>query len=601
MWFLLGIMITILLGVVWLSRRPDPVERDQQQVEMALWVDQVDAELQLAKQFFQDPQHLDYPRAYEILSHLAQQYELPEAYVYLAYMHQKGLGQSPNLQIAMQLLETAHQRGSDEASYYLGDIYRVQGNTVQALHWYQYAVARGSIQAQYYLAVYYFEGIDIPQDYMKAQHIWMDAAKKGHVGAQYRLGRYLWNGEGFAQNHVLAKQYLYQAANQQHPEAIALLQQIDHGLRREQPHTEYDFQYLKQQAFSGHGTAQYEYCFAVLKGLFDPQQQASVVALLVDQAEKNTPYALNLLGTAYAQGLGVELDLRHAFQYWTRAAHLNHSVALCHLAHSQAVGVLMPANSAAAFELYQQAYQKDPSALTIFLLAECYLVGCGITENWEKAIDLITVAAKQKFQLDVCHEADALYALALFYADPLNEFGCDEQAQKYVLWAAEDGSLDAIKAVAFGYLDGQMGFEKNAVQARHYFSLAVVLNDMDAHCQLGCLYLEGQGGSLDFDQAFAHFSIASHAGDRLAMTYLAQCYEQGWGVVEDMPQALALYIQASELGEREAYYHLGRLYAQGHGVVRQIDQALVYLIQAENLGHQKAKRLYDSLQQEYLH
>ena len=121
MWFL-GLVILSVIGFgIWLYQRKSPVERDQQVLSDALWVDQVDAELALARSLFEG-KNPDYERAYTLLQNLSQQHELPEAYMYMAFMQQQGLGRPVDISAAKALLETAHQRGSDEASYYLGQI-----------------------------------------------------------------------------------------------------------------------------------------------------------------------------------------------------------------------------------------------------------------------------------------------------------------------------------------------------------------------------------------------------------------------------------------------------------------------------------------------
>lgn len=187
MWFLVLLLVGMIGCVVWLYQRKSPVERDQQQLSAALWVDHVDAELALAQSLIHGSPP-DYERAYSLLQQLSQQHELPEAYVYMAFMQQQGLGRPVDLNAAKSLLETAHQRGSDEASFYLGQIYQTEQNIAQALYWYQYGVARGNANAQYQLAEFYLEGQGVEQDLEKAKSIWMDAAKKGQVDAQKRCG-----------------------------------------------------------------------------------------------------------------------------------------------------------------------------------------------------------------------------------------------------------------------------------------------------------------------------------------------------------------------------------------------------------------------------
>ena len=599
MWFLLGLVVLLAVLGLWISRRADPVERDTEQVSDGLWLDQIEAQLALAKRLFQAPEQPDYARAYQILEQLAHQHELPEAYVYLAFMHQQGLGRAADVEKAIHLLEAAHQRNSDEASYYLGEIYRAQNNPEQAVYWYQYGVARGHRDAQCRLAEHCALGLGVARDPAKAKSIWMDAAKKGHAEAQYRLGLHFSQGDLWEHDPILAKQYLHQAAEQQHAEALALLttQQQSQGTSD----LALQLRHIKQQAFRGDAQARSDYCWAVLKGQIDAEQQEKILALLQQQADQHDVTSLRLLGLAFAQGLGVDVNQRQAFQYWTRAAALHDVVALCGLAQLHLDGGLMQAESDPdqAFKLYQQAYALDGNALTQFMLGKCYLYGYGTAQQPQQALVYIQAAAAQQFGLALHNKADISYALGRFYADPFNPFQHADTAQQYLHMAAEQGSVAAARELGECYLLGHLGLKQDDVQARTYFAQAAAEQDIVAQRQLAILQLFGRGGEKNATEALTHLLPAVEAQDGCAIAYLAQCYEHGWGVDEDIARALDLYQQAIDLGEPEGYYHMGRLYAQGHGVARHLTVALDWLKQAQHLGHPQAAQLLHSLQQEY--
>ena len=596
MWFLVLLLLAVIGAAIWLYQRKSPVERDQQALSDALWVDQVDAELALAQSLLHD-QPVNYERAYALLQRLSQQHELPEAYLHMALMQQQGLGRAVDMAAAKSLFETAHQRGSDEASYHLGEIYQQEQNLAQALYWYQYGVARGYRDAQYRLAEFYLHGIELEADLEKAKSIWMDAAKKGHKQSQYTLGAEFWHGTHFEKDLVLAQQYLNQAAKNQHPEAIALLHQIEQsqGLKHNQA---LNLQYIKQQAFEGDAAAQYQYCLAVLKQIVDPEKCESVLALLKQQSQQQDAHALSLLGSAYYYGWGVEQNTRQAFQYWTRAAAKQEPIALCSLAMLQQNGTLLEQpNVEQAFALYQQAAATG-SYVAEFLLAQCYVYAEGTLANPQKALSLLQQAAQQ-FDLQVHDKADMLYSFALFYAERLNVFEDQDKAHAYLDLAAQAGSLQAMLDLAYAYLNASNGFKQDDAKAREHFNKAMQQGSVEAETQLAILLLDGRGGEQDQSQAFAYLTQAAAQNHPLAITHLARCYEQGLGIDQDIQHALALYQQAIDFGEPEAFYHMGRLYAQGHGVVRNLEQALNYLEQAKHLGHPQAGQLQHSLQQEY--
>ena len=83
------VLLVLVLGIgalaIWMWKRPDPVKRDQAKaVHHDLWIEQIDAQLKYATRLSTDPHHPDYGRAYQIYQGLAQQQELPQAYVGMA-------------------------------------------------------------------------------------------------------------------------------------------------------------------------------------------------------------------------------------------------------------------------------------------------------------------------------------------------------------------------------------------------------------------------------------------------------------------------------------------------------------------------------------
>jgi uncharacterized protein len=80
-----------------------------------------------------------------------------------------------------------------------------------ANHDYQAAVrllrplaAKGDDQAEFVLAMMYYNGEGVPQSYAEALELYRLAAKQGHPGAQHDLGMMYENGQGVPQNYVRA-------------------------------------------------------------------------------------------------------------------------------------------------------------------------------------------------------------------------------------------------------------------------------------------------------------------------------------------------------------------------------------------------------------
>ena len=102
MWFLLVLILGIGALAIWMWKRPDPVKRDQAKaVQHDLWIEQIDAQLKHAARLSSDPEHPNYERAYQIYQGLAQQQEIPQAYVGMGLMHLQGLGHEQNTEKAI--------------------------------------------------------------------------------------------------------------------------------------------------------------------------------------------------------------------------------------------------------------------------------------------------------------------------------------------------------------------------------------------------------------------------------------------------------------------------------------------------------------------
>lgn len=95
------------------------------------------------------------------------------------------------------------------AQFHLGLCYAkgyggLKVDKVQATKWYTQAAEQGYLDAQFNLALLYYRGDGVLQDY-RAAHAWfIQAANQGDADAQHALGVMYYNGEGIPQDFVLA-------------------------------------------------------------------------------------------------------------------------------------------------------------------------------------------------------------------------------------------------------------------------------------------------------------------------------------------------------------------------------------------------------------
>ena len=115
--------------------------------------------------------------------------------------------------------------------------------------------------------------------------------------------------------------------------------------------------------------------------------------------------------------------------------------------------------------------------------------------------------------------------------------------------------------------------------------------------------MRGEGIEKDYAHALQYLQPAAEQGQSAAISALGEMYENGWGVTENIERAVQLYRQAIEIDQNaEACYHLGKLYARGKGsiIIREVDLAKKWLYQAQIQGNEKAQKLYDALEEDYI-
>lgn len=89
--------------------------------------------------------------------------------------------------------------------------------------WWEKAAVQGHRVAQYNLGILYHEGRGVPQDYDQARQWCEKAAAHGYADAQFQLALWYAKGEGVPQDDGTARQWWVKAAAQGHAKAQGFL------------------------------------------------------------------------------------------------------------------------------------------------------------------------------------------------------------------------------------------------------------------------------------------------------------------------------------------------------------------------------------------
>jgi len=132
-------------------------------------------------------------------------------------------------------------------------------------------------------------------------------------------------------------------------------------------------------------------CYSRGRMLFerDDGRAREIAAGVIDEvtrlARANVAEAAFLMGTAYIEGLGVEIDEDLSFAWYFRAANLGNALAAHNLGNAYREGAGLPQDSNIAAYWYRLAADKG-DALPMFWLGQMHETGEGVDQSREQAV-----------------------------------------------------------------------------------------------------------------------------------------------------------------------------------------------------------------------
>src|SRR5690349_21316305 len=127
---------------------------------------------------------------------------------------------------------------------------------------------------------------------------------------------------------------------------------------------------------------------------FDQGQYLTALKLAEEAASRGEPQANTLIGRIYAEGLGVQKDLKRAFEYYRRAADLGDVQGTFALGLAYAEGLGVAKDRKAAADLFEKAALTGHAEAN-YNLGLLFLKGDGKPENPIRAFQHIRYAAQK--------------------------------------------------------------------------------------------------------------------------------------------------------------------------------------------------------------
>jgi len=229
-----------------------------------------------------------------------------------------------------------------------------------------------------------------------------------------------------------------------------------------------------------------------------------------------------------------------------------------------------------AFMRAADRLEGDPDdAAAMTLIGELYIQGLGLPQDFERAAEWFTlaarlddpaahfalgtlrlaedgigrdtVAARRHFEAAAAAgHAPASYNLALILLETGGEEGAEEAA-RLLQHAADSEIPQAQHALGLLYREGR-GVAENPARATALFHRAARNGDLEGMVEYATAVFNGIGVAPDEERAAAWFRIAAWRGDAIAQNRLALIHAFGRGVEQDLVEAASWHLLAAGQG-----------------------------------------------------
>ncbi len=304
----------------------------------------------------------------------------------------------------------------------------------------------GDVQAQYDLGLYWSScGREKEAESEKWFRL---AAERGHTDAQFALGQLL--GRPRRGGSDESRRWYELAAEQGNLDAIAAL--------------------ITDNLYWGSGNIVGD---EEEQKAFHDSCMAEVFKWYSKATELGQGWGLTGLGDCYANGDGIEKNLKLAISCYRRAARLGDHIA----EHRLGDLFFQLRKYAEAFRWYKLAVEHGVREAT-YNLACCYLHGRGVEKNYSMALQLYRNAATQ------------------------------------------GGTWEKLRVACFYYAD------KNYCEAVKWFRMGAEAGDCSSQLALAYCYLSGRGVVKDLQNAYGWFLLSARNGSLSANKFLADIKEK---------------------------------------------------------------------------
>lgn len=323
-------------------------------------------------------------------------------------------------------------------------------------------------------------GLGTKQDYEKAFEWFLKSAQEGNKFSQYSLANLYYYGNGVEKDLSQAFWWYRKSFEQGQPYASYAVAQM----------------YSKGEYVAENKETAQRYYKVALSGFLKLESK--------DQADDNLYYKL---GAMYKKGLGTDIDMDRAIDYFKLSAEMNNKNGLYEYGKALLLGEHIPKDKMKAVKLLEKAIKLENINAKRFLALE-YLSGEHLEQDIEKGLAMLNECADSGDTF-ACYKLGKIYFKGEIVLQDLNK------AEKYLLSSVNN----EFTQYAFGKLYLQE--EKYDIQkAVDYFEKSADRNNWSSY-QLGRLYLFGaEGIEKDKEKATQWLTKSANDGNEYAQNML---------------------------------------------------------------------------------
>ncbi len=399
-------------------------------------------------------------------------------------------------------IQKSADQGYIPAFAVVAEHYLNQEDYAQAIKYAQMAADAGDAVGMSLLATMYYLGSGAEKDLEQARY-WAQQAADQENNAGYTILGLIYYDE---ENYLFAKAYLEKGAQLGNNRAREALAEMYHEGKGVEKDAEKARAFLTDAIADGDEEAK---LLLSLYNLKDNHNDLDAVAHDEQSIDSNDPIALLILSARYKEGMGVEQDLKKAFQLCKKAADMGYAPAQYDLASYYRHGQGTAKDDREAFNYLLKSAKQDCD-IAYGTLSDCYYFGRGTAVNYPEA----RYWAEKGVEKD---DTIAYYIMGIYYYQGAATAPNYEKALSYFQKCADLGSSDGLYGCFLCHHFGDDAI-RNGVLAFKELKQAVELfqkNGIEstniplAYYNMGICYQNGEGTAKDTKKAFYWFTKAA--------------------------------------------------------------------------------------------